>query len=83
MKQYCFKQAMEDHSLFYKRDGDDITMLFVYVDDMILTASNPNKTEASEQLSKEFKMKDLRALKYLLGIEVSQSKHRLFLSQRT
>ena len=83
MKEYGFKQAMVDHTLFYKRDGDDITLLIVYVDDMIVTGNNLKKIEKLQNyLSKEFEMKDLGALKYFLGIEVSRSKHGLFLSQR-
>lgn len=83
MKEYGFKQAMADHTLFYKRVGDDITLLIVYVDDMIVTGSNNNEIEKLRSyLSKEFEMKDLGALKYFLGIEVSRSKHGLFLSQR-
>ena len=27
MKEYGFKKAMADHTMFYKRDGDDITLL--------------------------------------------------------
>lgn len=44
MEEYVFRQAMADHTLFYKRDGDDIALL-VYVDDMIVTHSNPNEIE--------------------------------------
>ena len=83
MKEYGFKQAMVDHTLFYKRDGHNITLLIVYVDDMIVAGSNPIKIKKFRSyLAKEFEMKDLSAFKYFLGIEVSWSKQGLFLSQR-
>ena len=83
MKEYGFKQALADHSLFYKRDRDNITLLLVYVDDMIVTGNNANEIEKLKSyLTKEFEMKDLGALKYFLGIEVSRSKQGIFLSQR-
>ncbi|KAI9201572.1 hypothetical protein LWI28_025463 [Acer negundo] len=83
MKEYGFKQALADHTLFYKRDGDDITLLIVYVDDMIVTGTNISEIEKLQcRLAKEFEMKDLGALKYFLGIEVSRSKQGIFLSQR-
>ena len=83
MKEYSFKQAMVDHTLFYKKDVEDITLLIVYVDDMIVIGRNSTKIEKLQSyLAKEFEMKDLGALKYFLGIEVSRSKQGLFLSQR-
>ncbi|CAJ2642525.1 unnamed protein product [Trifolium pratense] len=83
MKKYGFKQAMADHTLFYKRVGTDITLLIVYVDDMIVTGSNLHEIgELRDYLAKEFEMKDLGDLKYFLSIEVSRSKQELFLSQR-
>ena len=36
MKGFGYKQVMADHTLFFKRDGDHITLLIVYVDDMIV-----------------------------------------------
>ncbi|RVW45702.1 hypothetical protein CK203_105145 [Vitis vinifera] len=39
IKEYGFKQVMADRTLFYERDGDDITLLIVYVDDMIVTVN--------------------------------------------
>ena len=45
IKEYGFKQVMADRTLFYERDGDDITLLIVYVDDMIVTGSNSTKIE--------------------------------------
>ena len=78
--EYGFKQVMTYQTLFYKRDGDDITLLIVYVDDMIVIGSDFTKIEKLQSyLVKEFEMKDLGALKYLLGIEMSRSKQGLFL----
>ena len=83
VKGFGYKQAMADHTLFFKRDGDDITLLIVYVDDMIVTGSSPKEVEKLQShLAKEFEMKDLGTLKYFFGIEVSRSKYELFLSQR-
>ena len=45
MKGFGYKQAMADHTLFFKRDGDDITLLIVYVDHMIVTGSRPKEVE--------------------------------------
>ena len=74
---------MTYHTLFHKRDGDDITLLIIYVDDMIVTGSNSKKIKNLwSYLAKEFEMKDLGALKYFLGIKVSRSKQGLYLSQR-
>ena len=80
---FGYKQAIADHTLFFKRDGDDITLLIVYVDDMIVTGSKPKEVEKLQShLTKEFEMKDFGTLKYFLGMDVSHSKHELFLSQR-
>ena len=50
---------------------------------MIITANDIKEIKAlKEYLSKEFEMKDLGSLKYFLGIKVSRSGNRIFLSQR-
>ena len=66
------------HTLNNKRNGDDIIMLIVYVDDMVVTGSNSRQiVKLRSYLVKEFEMKDLGALKYFLGID---SKQGLFFS---
>lgn len=45
MKHYGFKQSQADHTLFSKRGGDKITMLIVYVDDMVVTRNNSCEIE--------------------------------------
>ena len=43
MMGYGFKQVMAYHILFYKKDGDDITLIIVYFEDMIVTISDFTK----------------------------------------
>ncbi|CAL2225144.1 unnamed protein product [Prunus armeniaca] len=50
---------------------------------MIVTGDDTVEIERlQKRLASEFEMKDLGSLKYFLGVEVTRSKHGLFLSQR-
>ena len=83
MRSIGYQQSNSDHTLFLKHNGERITTLIVYIDDMIVTGDDPEEKKAlHEQLAREFEMKDLGELKYFLGIEVSRSKKGIFLSQR-
>ena len=83
MKRYRYKQSNSDHTLFLKRKGDLITCLIIYVDDMIITGSDIEEiAQLKNNLFREFEMKDLGGLKYLLGIEVLRSNKGIFISQR-
>jgi len=53
------------------------------VDDMIITGSDVEEiAHLRNNLFREFEMKDLGGLKYLLGIEVLRSNKGIFISQR-
>ena len=55
MKGFGYRQAVADHTLFFKRDVDDITLLIVYIDDMIVTGSSLKEVEKLQShLAKEF-----------------------------
>jgi Reverse transcriptase (RNA-dependent DNA polymerase) len=83
MKKYGYKQSDSDHSLFYIRRGEKITMLIIYVDDIIITDNDvEGMKELEGKLSKEFEMKNLDGLKYFLEIEVLRSNEGIILSQR-
>ena len=50
---------------------------------MVITGNDSEEKKALQNyLFREFEMKNLGPLKYFLGIEVSQSSERVFLSQR-
>lgn len=57
--------------------------MIIYVDDIIVTGDDEVEIcKLQKQLATEFEMKNLRGLKYFLGIEVARSKQGIFLSQR-
>ena len=82
MRAFGYRKSNSDHTLFLKKQHSKITTLIVYVDDMIVTRNDLEERKAQNYLSREFEMKDLGHLKYFLGIEVSRSSERIFLSQR-
>ena len=73
-----------DTTLFIKHSKEGkVTVLLVYVDDMIVTGNDKEEQgKLKERLTREFEIKDLRVLKYFLGIEVAYSKAGIFLSQK-
>ncbi|XP_058211456.1 uncharacterized mitochondrial protein AtMg00810-like [Rhododendron vialii] len=71
-----------DTSLFLLHKGSSLTLISVYVDDIILTGSDSSYlTHLVHLLSSRFVMKDLGSLHYFLGIEVNSTPNGLFLSQ--
>jgi len=70
--------------LFTKRSIEDkISVLIVYVDDIILTGDDiVEMSRLKQNLAKEFEIKDLGQLKYFLGMEVARSKKGIVVSQR-
>ncbi|KAL5775315.1 hypothetical protein ACOSP7_012872 [Xanthoceras sorbifolium] len=78
-----FHSSKADHSLFCRFHKHHCTYLLVYVDDIIITGSDPTLiTLLVSQLHKSFALKDLGALSYFLGIEVSSTSTGLHLSQQ-
>ncbi|XP_074327310.1 uncharacterized protein LOC141665234 [Apium graveolens] len=77
-----FYQSKLDYSLFICKDNTDITIVVVYVDDILVTGSNLAKITALKQhLHAKFTIKDLGVLHYFLGIEVSYLAEGTVLSQ--
>jgi hypothetical protein len=79
-----FIEAKSDTSLFIFRRGSDTVYLLLYVDDIILTASNTELLRRTiSALQQEFTMKDIGPLHHFLGVTVKCRTDGLFLHQRT
>ena len=83
MKKFGYEQSHSDHILFLKKGDDQITCLIIYVDDMVITENNKREIkELKRKLFMEFEMKNLKNLKYFLGIEDFRSKKEIFINQK-
>ncbi|XP_042988889.1 uncharacterized mitochondrial protein AtMg00810-like [Carya illinoinensis] len=78
-----FIQSQADHSLFTLVTTMSITIVLVYVDDILVAGNDLSKIEDFKRvLSTNFKTKDLGPLKYFFGLEVARSSKDIFLNQR-
>ena len=82
MKKYGYRQGNVNHTLFINCRGEKVTLLIIYVDDIVVTGDDTEEMERLQMyLSTEFEMKDLGGLKYFFGIEVACSPDHIYLSQ--
>ncbi|XP_058068521.1 uncharacterized mitochondrial protein AtMg00810-like [Magnolia sinica] len=78
-----FHQSQADHSLFTLITSTSITLVLVYVDDILIAGNDISQIELFKKiLSTHFKTKDFGSLKYFLGLEVAHSPKDIFLNQR-
>ena len=84
VKRQSYKQSQADHTMFTRVSAKGkITMLIMYVDDIILTGDDLVEMDRLKQsLATDFEINDLGALKYFLGMEVARSKKGIVVSQR-
>ncbi|XP_016195767.1 uncharacterized protein LOC107636799 [Arachis ipaensis] len=78
-----YQQTLSDYSLFVKIIDAEVSVLLVYVDDIILTGNSIFEMVTIKSiLNQHFKIKDLDTLKYFLSIEVAHFAQEISLSQR-
>eukprot|EP00253_Pinus_taeda_P012379 PITA_12379 len=77
-----FSRCHSNDTIYTKKVGKSLIILVLYVDDLILTGSDPNLiNHVKSNLKKQFEMTDLGHLHYFLGLQVLQSKEGISLSQ--
>jgi hypothetical protein len=77
-----FSRCYSDPNVYTKKVGSHIIILFLYVDDIILTYSDSKLLNHMKTiLKKKFEMTDLGFLHYFLGLQVLQTNEGIFLSQ--
>ncbi|KAI9200939.1 hypothetical protein LWI28_015453 [Acer negundo] len=78
-----YVQSQADYSLFTRKQGKSFTAILIYVDDILITENDSVSIASTKKfLHSHFHLKDLGNLKYFLWIEISNSKTRIFISQR-
>eukprot|EP00253_Pinus_taeda_P017072 PITA_17072 len=77
-----FSRCHSNNTVYTKKVGKSLIILVLYVDDLILTGSDPNLINHVKSILKnKFEMIDLGHLHYFLGLQVMQSKEGISLSQ--
>uniref|UniRef100_A0A2N9IJ59 Uncharacterized protein n=1 Tax=Fagus sylvatica TaxID=28930 RepID=A0A2N9IJ59_FAGSY len=80
--QQGFTPSSYDSALFIRHTSTGITLILLYVDDMIITGDDiAGICDLQKFLSQQFEMKDLGTLSYFLGLEVTSSSDGYYLSQ--
>eukprot|EP00253_Pinus_taeda_P032377 PITA_32377 len=70
-----------DNIVYTMKVGKSLIIIFLYVDDLILTGSDPNLiNHVKSSLKNQFEMTNLGHLHYFLGLQVLQSKEGISLS---
>lgn len=78
-----FTQNPADHCLYTKEKHDEKVILIIWVDDLIIAASNESVlTNVKTMLTEKFKMKDLGRLRHFLGIDFEQTEGQVVMSQK-
>jgi hypothetical protein len=77
-----FEMGKVDQTLFLLRQGRDILIVQVYVDDIVFGgSSNSLVARFAEDMSREFEMSMLGELQFFLGLQIKQSKEGTFVHQ--
>jgi hypothetical protein len=77
-----FIMGKVDTTLFTKKNGKDLFMLQIYVDDIIFGSTNQDYyDEFKKMMANEFEMSMIRELSYFLGLQIKQLKNKTFMSQ--
>jgi hypothetical protein len=77
-----FEMGKVDQTLFLLRQGRDILIVLVYVDDIVFGgSSNSLVVRFANDMSREFKMSMMGELQFFLGLQIKQSKEGTFVHQ--
>ena len=76
-----FSRFHSNPNVYTKKVGNHLIILVLYVDDLILTCSDPKLlTHVNSSLKQNFEISYLGHLHYFLGLQVLQTKEGIFIS---
>lgn len=74
-KTYRNSSSLRVYSIINKSDSSHLTMIFIYVEDLVLEGSDVDEIiNIKTLLNEKFNIKYLEVLKYILSFEVARSK---------
>nr|CCA17625.1 hypothetical protein SS1G_13224 [Albugo laibachii Nc14] len=73
-----FTRCGTDMCLYFLQQNGDVTVVGVYVDDLLVTASNPEMVEAFFNSKNVLSVKDLGELRKFLGMRVNLDNARIY-----
>ncbi|GJY62580.1 retrovirus-related pol polyprotein from transposon TNT 1-94 [Tanacetum coccineum] len=77
-----FSKGSVDPTLFIRRDGKELLLVQIYVDDIIFAASTPELCDLfSKIICSKFKMSMMGKILFFLGLQISQSPRGIFINQ--
>ncbi|GKE36642.1 retrovirus-related pol polyprotein from transposon TNT 1-94 [Tanacetum coccineum] len=77
-----FSKGIVDPMLFTQKEGKDILLLQIYVDDIIFSSTDPALCDSFfEIMCSKFKMPLMGKMSFFLGLQISQSPRGIFLNQ--
>ncbi|GJT94363.1 retrovirus-related pol polyprotein from transposon TNT 1-94 [Tanacetum coccineum] len=77
-----FTKGTVDPTLFIRREGKDILLVQIYVNDIIFASTRPDLCETfSKIMCSKFQMSMMGKLSFFLGLQISQSPRGIFLNQ--
>jgi hypothetical protein len=86
LKELGFKYLVTDQCIFQRRLGRNEITIGIYVDDLIIMSKAPSEiTKIKGDLSKQFRVKDLGEINYLLGMKFERNRklRTITISQKT
>jgi hypothetical protein len=86
LRGFLFSKAFEmgkvDKTMFLLRQGDDILIVQVYMDDIVFGGSSHSLVARfAEDMSEEFEMSMMGELQFFLGLQIKQAKEGTFVHQ--
>nr|GFB38795.1 hypothetical protein [Tanacetum cinerariifolium] len=78
----AFLNGSVDPILFIRRNGNDLLLVQIYVDDIIFATSTPELCDLFAKLMfLKFKMSMMSKISFFLGLQISQSPRGIFINQ--
>ncbi|GJT13617.1 retrovirus-related pol polyprotein from transposon TNT 1-94, partial [Tanacetum coccineum] len=77
-----FSKGSVDPTLFIRREGKELLLVQIYVDDIIFAASTPELCDLfAKIMCSKFKMSMMGKISFFLGLQISQSPKGIFINQ--